>query len=387
MTLYNYGDIDDENYAKEFLLISKHIFKVFRQFGVDYCEGIFPKFKQVQYDVTKARWDNMIFTGQKILSGEMPEKDAMKTFLYTVPHVIMCRSDLQVGTNKLLYGESCDVSFAIVNDYTHELLFVFNGHMENGVPIDWWLAGVNDDLMERRHLKYGVKLREIPKKAKSLMKSAQWLESILQDVRNERTPQFSDSLYTVSMCFSSGMFNIFAELSCYETMGTIYDGLNTKRLYKMKDYHFLYYPLPPLFSSIVYLSRARFMKSIEGLTTSHKLITNTIEDGAMAWLKDDLPELYPLAYLSQWEDGIPIPAISLGTTFPQKIKEMIGPDGELVRDVPGGSRLTFENVGISEEESNQGFLFDIDHESPLDMEITPDLKVSMGTGMYTKFFK
>ncbi|MHA1783984.1 MAG: hypothetical protein ACTSVE_02180, partial [Candidatus Helarchaeota archaeon] len=120
MTLYKYGDIPDDNFTKEFLLISRHVFKVFRQFGLDYMESIFPKFRQVQYDVTKARWDNMIYTGKRILSGEISDAEAQKTFLYTIPHVITVRSDLQVGTNKLLYGESTDVSFAIVNDYTNE---------------------------------------------------------------------------------------------------------------------------------------------------------------------------------------------------------------------------------------------------------------------------
>ncbi|MHA1784234.1 MAG: hypothetical protein ACTSVY_11805, partial [Candidatus Helarchaeota archaeon] len=306
----------------------------------------------------------------------------------TIPHVITVRSDLQVGTNKLLYGESTDVSFAIVNDYTNELLFVFNGHLESGVPTDWWLAGLNDDLMERRHLKYGIKLREVPKKTKNLMKSAQRLEGILRDVRNERTPQFSNSLYTVSMCYSSAMFNIFAEMSCYETMGSVFDGLNAKNLYKLREMHFLYYPVPPLFSSLVYLPRANFIKSICGLTTSHKLITNTIEDGAMEWVKTELAEVYPFTYLSQWTtEGIPIPAITLGTEIPRKKKEMISPDGELAKKVPKGSRLTTENMDIPIDESHYGYLFDIDHESPLDLKLNPDLKISSGMGVNVKFFK
>ena len=195
--VFNYGDIEDDMETKEFLLISKHVFKVFRQLGLDYMENALPKFRTVQYDVTKARWDNMIYTGKQILEGKISEDQATKMFLYTIPHVITVRSDLQVGTNKLLYGDSTDVSFAIVNDYTNELLFVFNGHLESGVPTDWWIAGLNDDLMERRHLKYGVKLRSIPAKTKNLMKSAKWLEDVLLDVRIERTPYYSHSLYTV----------------------------------------------------------------------------------------------------------------------------------------------------------------------------------------------
>ncbi len=388
MPLHNYGDIDDDMVTKEFLLISRHVFRVFREFGLDYMENALPKFRTVQYDVTKARWDNMIFTGKQILQGNMSEEQAMKTFLYTVPHVITVRSDLQVGTNKLLYGDSTDVSFAIVNDYTNELLFVFNGHLESGVPTDWWIAGLNDDLMNRRHMKYGVKLKEVPKKANDLMKSAKWLESILKDVRNERTPYYSDSLYTVCMCYASAMFNIFAEMSCYETMGSIFDGLNAKNVYKLKEMHFLYHPVPPLFSSIVHIGRSNFLKTLCGLTTGHYMISNTIEEDAMEWVKTELSEVYPFVYLSQWTtDGIPTPAISIGTNFPKKKKDLIGPDGELAKTIPQGSRITAEIMDIPIDESNKGYLFDINHESPLDIKLTPDMKISSGMGRDVKFFK
>ena len=385
--IYNYGDIEDDMETKEFLLISKHVFKVFRKLGLSYMEDALPKFRTVQYDVTKARWDNMIYTGKQILEGKILEEDAMKMFLYTIPHVITVRSDLQVGTNKLLYGDSTDVSFAIVNDYTNQLLFVFNGHLESGVPTDWWIAGLNDDLMDRRHLKYGIKLRDVPAKTKNLMKSAKWLEDVLLDVRNERTPYYSDSLYTVCMCYASAMFNIFAEQSCYETMGSVYDGLNAKN-YKLKELHFLYYPVPPLISSIMYTPRSNFMKTLCGLTTGHHLITNTIEEGAMEWVKTELSEVYPFVYLAQWTDeGVPSPQISIGTEFPRNKKDMIGPDGELARKIPKGSRITAENMDIPIDETNKGYLFDINHETPLDVKLDPSIKISSGMGQNVKFFK
>ena len=388
MPPHNYGDIEDDMVTKDFLLISRHVFKVFRELGLDYMENALPKFRTVQYDVTKDRWDNMIFTGKQILEGKMSEEQAMKTFLYTVPHVITVRSDLQVGTNKLLYGDSTDVSFAIVNDYTNELLFVFNGHLESGVPTDWWIAGLNDDLMDRRHMKYGVRLKEVPNKTRDLLKSAKWLEDILRDVRNERTPYYSDSLYTVCMCYASAMFNIFAEQSCYETIGSVYDGLNAKKRYKLKEIHFLYYPEPPLVSTIALSPRGNFMKTLCGLTTGHHMITNTIEENAMEWVKTEISEAYPLVYLSQWtDDGVPIPIISVNTEYPKKKKDMIGPDGELAKTIPQGSRITAENMGIPIDETNKGYLFDINHESPLDIKLDPSLKISSGMGRDIKFFK
>lgn len=113
--LHNFSDLE-ESRTKHFLPLSRHVYKVFRQFGVDYIDDVFPKFKQVQYDITKARWDNMIYTGKQIIEGAISPKDAERTVLYTVPHIVICRADLQVGTNKLLYGESTDVSYVVVDD-------------------------------------------------------------------------------------------------------------------------------------------------------------------------------------------------------------------------------------------------------------------------------
>jgi len=151
MSLHNFSEIPEDSRTKYFLPLSRHVYQVFRHFGSDYMENVFPKFEGVQYDVTKARWDNMIFTGTKIQSGEISPEEAERTMLYTVPHVVTCRADLQVGSNKLLYGDSCDVCFAILDDFPpYNLLFVFNGHMEAGVPIDWWLVMQDDELLDRR---------------------------------------------------------------------------------------------------------------------------------------------------------------------------------------------------------------------------------------------
>jgi len=170
-------------------------------------------------------------------------------------------------------------------------------------------------------------------------------------------------------------------------LGNIYDGLNTKYVYKLPDYYFLYYPLPPLFSSIVYMPRPKFQTVLAGLTSSHHLVTSTIEDKALHWIKNDLPEIYDLIYLDQWRKGIPIPIISLGTEIPKPYKKLIDKDGNLVRHVPEGSRCTLENLGIEEEEAFKGYILDFTHETPIDVEITPDHKIACGMGHETKFFK
>jgi hypothetical protein len=329
------------------------------------------KFRQVQYDITAARWENMIYTGKKILSGEMSEHDAERSILYTVPHIISVRSDLQIGTNKLMYGDSTDVSFAIIDDFSEEILFVFNGHMESGVPSDWFLAGLDDDLLDRRHMKYGWKIKEIPAKTKNLSKTANVLLDVLLDIRNERRPQWKNSRYTVSMAWASAMYNMFSELSNYEMIGNIYDGLNAKYVYKLPDYYFLYYPIPPLFSSIVYMPRPKFQTVLAGLTSSHNLVTSTVEQESLNWIKNDLPELYELIFLDQWKKGIPTPQISLNTQIPKHHKKLLDKNDNIVRDEPEGTRCTLENLNIKEDEAFNGFILDINHETPLDSEITP----------------
>ncbi len=387
MTLHDFGEIPDDSRTKYFLPLSRHVYKVFRNFGTDYMETVFPKFEGIQYDVTKARWDDMLFTGAKIQSGEISPEDAERTMLYTVPHVITCRADLQVGSNKLLYGDSCDVCFAIIDDFPpYDLLFVFNGHMEAGIPVDWFLVMRDDELLDRRHMKLGYKMREIPNRTKGLTQGAQLLIDILKDVRNERTPQFSDSLLWVSCCWSSAMFNLFSELSNYETLSSIFNGLASKTLFKLPDHYFIYYPMPPLFGSFAYGTRNKFGSVIAGLTSSHYLVLNTIEDGAMKWVKNKIPEMYETVYKSQWIEGVPIPAISLQTKIPHDMKKLVDKNGNLVRNEPDGTRLTLENLEISEDESYKGYLTDIDHETPLDSHITPANLVSKGRGIHTKFF-
>ncbi|MHA1297873.1 MAG: hypothetical protein ACTSO9_00345, partial [Candidatus Helarchaeota archaeon] len=263
---HKFSEIDDSSRTKNYLPLSRHVYKVFRHFGLEYMDSFFPKFKQIQYDVTKARWDNMIFTGKQIMEGVISKEDAERTFLYTVPHIVICRADLQVGTNKLLYGESTDVSFVIVDDMSEEILFIFNGHLEEGVPFDWWIEGFDSELLDRRHMKRGWKMREIPKRTKNFQQASKLLMDTLKDIRNERTPEFQNSLYTVCMCWSSAMFNSFAEVSNYEMLNQIFNGLACKHVFGLPDQYFMYYPVPPLFSSLMYTSRDRFTSMVAGLT-------------------------------------------------------------------------------------------------------------------------
>lgn len=386
--LHNFSEIPEDSRTKHYLPLSKHVYKVFREFGIDYMDNFFPRFKQIQFDVTKARWDNMIFTGKKIMEGTIPEHDAQRTFLYTVPHIVICRADLQVGTNKLLYGESTDVSFVIVDDISQDILFVFNGHLESGVPHDWWIEGHDSEVLDRRHMKRGWKIREVAKKTKNFQDCAKNLMDIFKDIRNERTPEFQNSLYTVSMAWSSAMFNMFAEVSNYEMLSTIFNGLACKHLFGLPDQYFLYYPIPPLFSSLIYTSRNQFTSMVAGLTCSHHLITSHIEDGAYQWLKDEFPELIELNFLGQWkDDGIPLPKATLEMQMETKKGKMIDDQGNLKIKYPEGKRIFMDDLELGVDDLFRGYMLDINHETSLDTTVSRDSIISEGMGSYTKFYK
>jgi hypothetical protein len=213
------------------------------------------------------------------------------------------------------------------------------------------------------------------------------LIDVLKDIRNERTPQFSDSLLWVSSCWSSAMFNMFSELTNYETLSSVYNGLASKVLFKLPDYYFIYYPIPPLFGSLVYADRDKFDLMLAGLTSSHYLVLNTIEDGAIQWVKEELPELFDLVYLEQWKQGLPTPQISIKTEIPTKKEQFVDKGGNLVRKEPEGTRLTLENLNIPEEEGFKGYLTNINHETPKDFKPNRENLVSQGRGIHTTFYK
>ena len=184
------------------------------------------------------------------------------------------------------------------------------------------------------------------------------------------------------------MFNMFSELTNYETLSNIFHGLASKVLYKLPDFYFIYYPIPPLFGSLMYTTQEKFDSVIAGLTSNHFLVLNTIEDGAIQWVHDELPELYELIYLAQWtEEGIPTPQISMQTEIPTKKEKFVDKDGNLARKVPDGTRLKLEDLGLTEEEAFKGYLTDINHESPITFQPSPDNLISQGRGIYTKFYK
>ncbi|MHA1315888.1 MAG: hypothetical protein ACTSRB_18450, partial [Candidatus Helarchaeota archaeon] len=131
------------------------------------------------------------------------------------------RSDLQQGSMKLLYGESIDVSYVAVRDDTLEIQLILNGHLEDGIPVDWFVISETEDIMQRRHLKTGIKLKDIFKKSKKkdFISCGTAIRDILLDIRNERSPQWANSAYQIGIGWGSFGAYLGTYLSFYEQMG------------------------------------------------------------------------------------------------------------------------------------------------------------------------
>ena len=191
---YHYGDIPDTVRTKPYFPLGQRTWMMFKHMGLSAYEDANAKLGDILYPTFKRRLDESIMVAKKTMNGKL--KDPEKTFSYMLfPPVGAIRSDLQQGTMKLLYGDSCDTTFVVTDDITSEVKILLNAHLEDGIPIDWWMSGPEDDLMERRHLKLGFKIREAPQKIKSMTKLGMSLIDVLKDIRNERAPQWSLATY------------------------------------------------------------------------------------------------------------------------------------------------------------------------------------------------
>jgi len=259
--------------------------------------------------------------------------------------------------------------------------------LEQGVPIDWWVVDNKDELLDRRHLKLGIKLRDIPNKTKSLKKSAEMMMGTLKDIRNERTPEFNNSLYTVACVYATSMFNMFAEMSNYEVILSIYQGLAAKS-FGLPDNAFLYYPDPPLIGSLVLGGQKKFVPVIAGLMTNNQLVFNQLEADAINFAKTEFPDIFQRIFISQLkETGVPLPMSTINVDFPKNSTDFIDSNDQINRKYPKSRRILMEDIELTEDKLYDGYVFNINESTPLDTKVTKDDIISTSLGYKTKFLK
>jgi len=384
--LYTYADLPDTIRTKPFWPLSRVLWLGYTQLGYDAFEKAMPIIPEVAYDFIKIRLDEAIMTAQDCIDGKLAAPD--KTMAYMLfPPITTVRTDLQQGLSKLLYGDSIDISFVILYDLTSEVIFIFNGHMEDGIPIDWWLVGPDDvDVLERRHMKYGYKIKDIPKKAKNLTKTGDMLIDILRDIRNERTPQWGTSTYHLGLTWGYATLAIAATLSNYESTGALWDGIQAKMHYGLSDYWFIYHPWPPFLRTLAMQGRSKMIRVFTEMGVESRMYCQGIEEPIVNFYKEHFPEMWELS-VEDITNGVVTPRMTLECQ-PPNLKKKETYEKELFDWVyPEGNRVTPESIGMTLEEFLEGVLLDITPEFPLDGEITKDLIISKGIGRKTTFLK
>ncbi|MDD1777192.1 MAG: hypothetical protein LUQ65_03415, partial [Candidatus Helarchaeota archaeon] len=170
MTQHTFGEIADDIPTKNHLPLGANIWQLFKDNGWEWLKYFFTQFGKTIYDLSKIRLNESIETAREVIGGKIAPAQADKTLTFAFfPVVLAIRSDLQQGTMKLLFGESADTTFLFLHDFQDgDAQFALNLHMEDGIPVDWWLIGQDDEFFDRRHLKLGYRLRELPKRSKDL---------------------------------------------------------------------------------------------------------------------------------------------------------------------------------------------------------------------------
>ncbi|NVM04736.1 MAG: hypothetical protein HWN67_20620 [Candidatus Helarchaeota archaeon] len=385
-----YGDLPDTLITKPYFPLSRHIWRLYQELGYeDMIEEALPNLStEMLYDIFKARLDESILTAKDVLDGTIKNPDKRLAWMI-FPPVLPLRSDLTQGTMKLLYGDSLDMTFYALADLDQELIFLLNGHIENGVPVDWWVVGPEDDLLERRHLKYGFKLKDAFKHSKDMTKCGLEVIDILRDVRNERTPQWATAPYSVCTVWVSGIAGFLVEPSMFELIGMIWDGVATKRAYGLPDHWFAYIPWPSMIKMLLYMKREDFILRMAGLLSSNRLCLNHIEQEMQDIGREVLEgtDFWEKAFVDTWKTGFPWPVQSLGAKGPNLKKKSTYAKEEFDWKYPKGRWINPDDLNMTVEEMTKGILFDITHKTkPWSLEPKDEI-VSIGWGREIEVFK
>jgi hypothetical protein len=295
------------------------------------------------------------------------------------------RADLIQGTQKLLAGDSADVTFISLDDVTGEIFCLLNGHLEDGIPVDWWLVRPEDELLDRRHLKLGYKLREIPRRFNNIVKASEKLIDVFRDIRNERTPQWTSSIYYAATVWVSFALNVIFEPSNFESIASTFDGWAAKELFKLPDYLFNFYPWPSMLSMFFYQGRKAFANKLSWLTTEGHLFLQPFEESTLKVVKDLHADIFKLYKDGICERGIPFPIQTLGSTFPNA-KNVKDPDNRFQTIYfPEGKFIQIEDLGLSFEQVLKGAYLNITTETPITEKIDNSKVISLGIGRLSQF--
>ncbi|MHA1757175.1 MAG: hypothetical protein ACTSVV_10425 [Promethearchaeota archaeon] len=375
--------------GRHFVPLGTHIWRMYQEMGFERIKQMTQDVStEILYDVFKLRLDESIQVVKDTVDGKL-KTESEKTMTYMFfPTITTTRVDLQQGSMKLMYGDSVDCAYVCINDYTQEILYILNVHFDE-FPLDWFLIGPGDEVLERRHRKLGVKIKDLPRKSKNIVECGQRITDVLRDIRNERAPQWADSLYLTAMQFGSSTIELVLEQSNYESFGTLWSGLNAKRIFGIPDYWFTYVPMPSFINIFTFLERSDFVQKMVGLTTASKFYIQHLEEMAREKGRKEYPELIQYGVDDKWEQlGVPLPKATLQSEYPNLKKKETWDQEKFGWKYPDKARFfKAEDLDMTVDEVYEGILFDINHETPIDKKLSNDDIISTGMGKKTKIWK
>lgn len=383
---YSYNDIPDTVRTKQFFPLGRHLWRIYKRLGWNYLEAnMGDAINGITYDLIRPRLNEAILTAKSTIAGKIERPDIVIADTLFPPGGSI-RADLSQGVMKLYYGVSTDCTYIAIRDDTQEVCFMLNGHLEDGIPVDWFFIGPDDELLDRRHIKLGYKLREIPKKTKNITEIAFRLIDIMKDVRNERTPQWADSSYQASASWGTGAWNLGFEFSSYEGIAGIYDGIAAK-MYGLKDHWFCYVPWPPLVQTAIYSGREKFILFSVGLMAENRLYFQHIDSDFVDHTTTNFPEIWDEGIVQQWKTmGVPFPMQTLDCQLPNFKKSKTIREELFDFNYPPSEWITLDRLQMNIEDIIKGYFFDIDHETNSeDINDLPSLIISRGIGRHTEF--
>ncbi|NHI94002.1 MAG: hypothetical protein EAX96_16050 [Candidatus Lokiarchaeota archaeon] len=336
------------------------------------------------YDFFETRFNESISTSQEILSGKMQTPEKILSYILILPNVAI-RADLMQGTQRLLAGDSLDVTYIILKHDTQEVFALLNGHLEAGLPVDWWFVQPDDEVLNRRHRKLGHKLFEIPKKIKDLRTSSFRLIDIFKDIRNERTPEWATADYMVISAYETFALNLLYEPSSYESICQGFDGWAAKEMYKLPDYAFALIPWPQMINMFLFRGRKFFTLNVAGLTTENNLYISPFEEKNAELVKELHADIYEWYQREKLEKGVPYPIQTLDCEYPN-LKNKKDKDNRFNYLYPPGDWILPSNLDLTAEEFQKGVYLAVNHETPVSEKVGNKDIISIGVGRNTIFF-
>ena len=108
-----YGELP-ESRTKPYYPLGQYNMLILSKLGYEYSKRMSEASIEMQYPVLKARLEETIGTTQEVIKGKLRGDKIMSYMIF--PPVSAQRGDLTQGSMKLLYGDSVDLTFIVMDD-------------------------------------------------------------------------------------------------------------------------------------------------------------------------------------------------------------------------------------------------------------------------------